>query len=1043
MRASVALLLRGMRWRLGISVLTVLTAAVAVGAAVLGPLYLNTAGDSVVRTTVRAGSVYAQGATLAPPPGGTVSIGKLQQAEQAVQRAGGRGRFYGPPITSITSTVEMVAHHSPLRAPLFSRTDICAELDFRAGGCALGPGEVVISDRSAHALGASVGTVLNVGVLGRSRPLVLKITGVYAVPNLQLPYWWGQGSGDFPYGQVSGPNKIPELDPLIGSPATALAVPVQNLPQVIGQVPLRASEIGLGNEAALKHALRTVSSSLVKSGVVLTSQLSTVLGNADHQRHVMSTIVAIASVQLVVLAIWVLASLLVRSADARQSEIRVARLRGFPATTLVAATAAEPAILCLIGVVLGVVVSWIAVVFARGQVLDSAATISPDGWVFAALAVTLGAIVGTLGVGTLRLMRSASVSQNPTAAPATAPRASVITDIVLLVLSVVALVALGTSGELAGHSNPIASAAPGLIALGTAVLAVQLVLFACRLGVSASLNSDRIASFLAVRQIVRRPTVLRQARVLIIALCLACFATAAWAVARSNRQRTASFQVGTSEVATVTPHGVGLQQAVERVDPTGRYAMAAMTLHTQSSDVLAVDASRLRTALSWPAGISKSTIEATARALAPATAPQVTLTGSMLRVQASTAAAGAASRALSNLDLAAWVSNPQTGTAIVGLGVLRSGSFSYGSSIGTLCPSGCRLAGLGVVPAVGHHAPASGAIRVSVAGMSVESQSGGASTPVAADLAAGGWRSTANGVGVSTAGGRLELVVPALAAGAYTSAVGSFTAPMASVADHPQVLPAAVTTELASINGVGAFGSPVPTQGLDGQTLSVHASVMASAIPRLGTDALMVDLTLLSRVQVNPTSPDATDQVWLGPGAPSNVLARLAAAGLSVDSVDRAATVFQALERSGPALADDFMLVATIVALLAAAASTLGAVGATTRQRATELTALEVGGIRRRVLARSLALESVILAATALFGTAAGIVAAVMAVPSLPELANPSLVPLHYGLPGVLVTLVSVAVVLTVLVATGAVGLFLIRQISPSLLRTAPNDASA
>jgi predicted lysophospholipase L1 biosynthesis ABC-type transport system permease subunit len=187
----------------------------------------------------------------------------------------------------------------------------------------------------------------------------------------------------------------------------------------------------------------------------------------------------------------------------------------------------------------------------------------------------------------------------------------------------------------------------------------------------------------------------------------------------------------------------------------------------------------------------------------------------------------------------------------------------------------------------------------------------------------------------------------------------------------------------------------------------------------------------------------AADQVWIGPAAPANALARLHRAGLTVDGVDHASSVFQRLQRSGPALADDFMLVATIVALLAAAASTLGAVGATTRQRATELTALEVGGVRRRVLARSLALESVILAATALFGTIAGIVAAVMAVPSLPELANPSLVPLRYGLPGVLLALVSVAVVVAVLVATGTVGLFLIRRMSPSLLRTAPNDATA
>jgi hypothetical protein len=107
MRASIALLMRGMRWRLGISILTVLTAAVAVGAAVLGPLYLNTAGDSVVRTAVRSASEYTRGATLAAPPGQTVSLGKLQQAEQAVQRAGGQGRFYGSPITSVTSSVAL------------------------------------------------------------------------------------------------------------------------------------------------------------------------------------------------------------------------------------------------------------------------------------------------------------------------------------------------------------------------------------------------------------------------------------------------------------------------------------------------------------------------------------------------------------------------------------------------------------------------------------------------------------------------------------------------------------------------------------------------------------------------------------------------------------------------------------------------------------------------------------------------------------------------------------------------------------------------
>jgi putative ABC transport system permease protein len=1040
MRGSLGLLLRGMRWRLGVSLLTVLTATIAVGAAVLGPLYLRTAGDSVVRTTIHSAPVYQRGATISSPPGQSLQLPQLARAEQKVERLGGANRWYGSPITSVISSVEFVLDKSPLRSQLLFRTGICGYLHFEAGSCSLGPGDVLISARSARELHATLGSVLVAGADGSSRPLRLKITGVYAVPNLQLGYWWDDGAGYFPFGQTTGPNHLPEIDSLISSAATALAVPVQDVPQIVGQVPLLANKIGLADESPLKHALDSVSSALTSKGLVLSTQLNALFGNADHQRHVMSTIVAIAAVQLVVLAIWVLASLLVRSADARQSEIRVARLRGFPASSLVWATAAEPAILCLIGVVLGVAVAWLAIVFARGQVLDPAATIAADGWVFAALAATLAAIIGTLAFGTVRLMRSSSLGQSAVAT-ANAPRAGAIADIVLLVLSVVALVALATSGALAGHSNPIASAAPGLIALGTAVLAVQLVLFLCRIGVSVSLHSNRIAAFLAVRQVVRRPTVLRQARVLIIALCLACFATSAWAVARNNRRAAAAFTVGSSEVATVTPHGVGLQQAIDRVDPTGRFAMAAVELTTSSSDVLAVDASRLHAAFSWPAGIAHASIARLARALSPPTAPAVNLSGNALRVTATVGSTGPASQ-LSDLELAAWVANPQAGTSIIDLGHARTGTGSYSASIATACPGGCRLSGLGLVPAVGHTTPSKGTFNVDVTSMSVHSASG-AQVPVAANLSTRGWRASATGIGLGSSGPGLTFVVPASVTASYTSAVGSFISPMASVADYPLVLPGAVSTELESINDANTSTGTIPSQGLDGTTLSVHPAVSASAIPRLGDDALLVNLTLLSRAQVNPTSPDAVDQVWLGPSAPANALARLRDAGLTIDSVDRASTVFQALQRSGPALADDFMLVATIVALLAAAASTLGAVGATARQRATELAVLEVSGIRRRVLARSLALESVVLALTALFGTAAGILAALMAIPSLPELANPSLVPLHYGLPGGLVALVTAAVILTVLVSTGAVALFLIRRMSPLLLRTAPNDTAA
>ncbi len=1035
------LLLRGMRWRLGLSLLTVLTSAIAVGAAVLGPLYLWTAGDSLLRTTLSSAAVEDRGATISPAPGQTGSLSQTGLVERALERTGGLHHWYGTPITSVLSGITLSRPRSgPVRAQLFSRTGICHVLRFQAGACNLGPRNVAISARSARELGVSVGSVLDAHTPGTNRPVPLRITGIYTLPNLRLSYWWGNGPGYFPFGQVSGcPQCLPAIDSLIASTSTALAVPPQDAPQITGQVPLRLANAGLGQETALRRVVAEGSDMAASDGLGVTTGLLSLLAHADRQRHVMGTIVAVAAVELVLLAIWVLAGLLLRSGDARRSEIRVARLRGFPAPSLLATTALEPALLCGLGLVLGVGSAIGAVVAARDKLLDPSAAISFDVWAIAALGLTALAIAGALGLGTVRLLRSSALTATPPMR-ASSQRASYLIDALLLALSAVAVIALATNGSLSGHSNPIASAAPGLIALGTAVIAVELVLFACRVGVSVSADSRRIATFLALRQIVRRPAVMRQTRVLVLALGLACFAVSAWSVARTNRASAAMFSVGTTEVATVAPHGVGLEQAVDRLDPRGHFAMAAVEVATPNSTVLAVDARRLSTILAWPQGISRTTLGRTARLLSPPTAPVVSLASGGIRLVASASYDGP-SASLRGVDVSVWVFSPQAGTAIVDLGALHTGAWTYRGSLASVCPRGCRLAGLGLVPAPFHRAPPSGAVRLTVAGAAT-CTTAGRCTRLPADLYPHGWRSTAQGVRIVTrASGGLTLVIPASAIAVYTGAVGFGTPPMASVADHPQVLPGAVTSELRSINGGAAVGN-VLISGLDGNAVSVGFAVTASALPRVGGDAAMVDLDLLSRSQVDPTSPYAADEVWLAPAAPSDAIARLRRAGLHVDGVQRESAVFAQLQRGGPALADDFLLIATVVALFAAAASTLAALGANTRDRAAELTALEVGGVPRRVLARSLALESVALAITALFGAGAGVLAAVIAIPALPELGGPAAIPLQYGLPGGTLAAVSAAVIAVITLAGAAVALLLIARMSPVLLRTAPNDSA-
>ena len=162
---AVALLLRGMRWRLGLSLLTVVTSTIAVAVAVLGPLYLRTAGDSVVRQTVGVAAIAARGVTLSPSAGRVGTLAEMSQAERVVENEGAAHRWYGAPITTVLSGVGLTAPDgSPLRSQLFWRTGICHVLRFREGGCDLGPGDVVVSDRTAKELKLSVGHMIAAGV---------------------------------------------------------------------------------------------------------------------------------------------------------------------------------------------------------------------------------------------------------------------------------------------------------------------------------------------------------------------------------------------------------------------------------------------------------------------------------------------------------------------------------------------------------------------------------------------------------------------------------------------------------------------------------------------------------------------------------------------------------------------------------------------------------------------------------------------------------------------------------------------------------------
>ena len=1029
--AASSALARGIRWRLTGSVLVVITAAIAVGTAVVGPLFLRAGGDSLVRQDVARASAQSTRLELTAAGNGTTLDG-LEAKQRSLLAGEHLSGLYGPGVvkTMLATALVTSERNEVFLARLTYRSGICSVLHFSAGGCRTGPDEAVVSERSARELGVMVGSTITVNDRKTDAPVRIRITGVYRLPNLHGAYWFGEPQTYFPFGQNSEkPLELDEIDDLFVTSPAAFALPPAYPRTLTVQTGLRPGALGIGNASAVKRDMLDLKRRATLAGVEAETHLPDVLAGPLHQRSLMGTIVVVAAVQLVLLAMWVLTSALMRSADLRRTDLRVARLRGFPLPTLLAVSTTEPAALCAMGVVLGIAGAWGAVRVAASLLFTHGTRVGVDAWTIAGFGAVVLTICVVLGLSSLRLLRGVGLAASSPRSAGGRSRFAI--DVSILVLSVVALVGGATSGALGSHTNPVAAAAPAFVALGASVIAIRIVEYVCRRLSAATLDSSAVALFLAVRQVGRRPTALREGRTLVIAVALACFAVSAWSVARVNRLTAATFSIGARTVVTVEAHARHLRRAVEAVDPRGRFAMPAIQVSGAGTPVIGVDAARLPAVAAWPRGTTRESVGEVGRALRPGADHSVQLATGALAVSANVSASGPATRELAYLYFAAWLFDPVDGTFTVDLGRLRSGRFVYKGAAQRNCP--CRLVGVGVLPSV-KRVPGSGRVRLGIDALSYSSGTGVTQSARAA-LAPAWWRSGVSGVRVVPSGSGLGIDIP-MTAVAGDIGYGGIASVMASFGPRSSALPAVAGRSAVS----GGQSGTLSVQGLDGYNVTVRPAIEAAFLPRIGSDGVIVDLSGLESVQTAPTFSQTSEEVWLGAKAPSKALSRLRAAGLGIERVERSSTLVSQGEHTGPALAYDFMLLATLVALLVAAVGTFSVLAAGGRARATEMTALEVAGIPRATLARSLAIEAGILALTALFGVAAGAGSAAIALPSLPQLAASTDAPLSYALPGPLLLASAAGAVLVVMLATAVAARGILASMSPTLLLSAADD---
>jgi hypothetical protein len=1023
--------LRGLLHRAGISLNILLVAVVAVAAVTIGPAYYAAAQSSVLQDT--AGQASAAGRGLEVSQSGPVDAvaGVAQQAQGLLAHyLGGQAtltRLFGPPVMAAETTVQAGGQ----TVPLVYRSGVCARLRFTSGRCPSAAREVAVSRSLAFLLHWHTGQRIAVPTWGH-----LVITGQYqiTVTSAATRYWFDAASRYFPYETVYGPNRP-------GNPYDAMFTPLGTMGAVPGAVqgtdyadlslnPARLT----GPDVALVQAAvtgLTLNRQLTSEGATTTTTLPATLATVRASWRAIEVPVVLITAQLLLLA-WLLLFLIVAdAAEARGPEVALAKMRGRGRWRTLTFGLAEPVLLLGVALPVGVLAGW-GITTGLGHILLRPGTpvgLPATSWLAAAVA-TAGGLAAVVATARRTLGRSV-VEQWQRASRGAAERGWVL-DAILITAAAAGLIELRVSGQIGSARQGVLSLLlPGLLGVAVAVAASRLLIIACRAGFRTTQSSGRIGPFLALRHVARRPGGMRTTIVLSTAFALAAFAAGIWTVSVANIRAVADAQVGAATVLSVTPPaGHDLAPIVDRIDPGGRQATAVDEYTNLSGSgagqvLLAVDPQRFARIASWrPSWAAGRPLRSLTRALDPPAPPPVVLRGSQVRVSFD---ANGVKPAGSTVVLDVY----EQGVGAVGQTPVYIGPANGSRSVTaqlTGCP--CVVADLTIsapppTGAVINPAQVTGSVTIA----SIEVRTGhGRWAPAAAGLSTPGrWRS--GGTGGTT--GSVLRPGPAGLVWSLSSQPGQ--TPRAVAVDRPYPLPAMVA------HGAVPSGSqPFQVDGLDGSPLRARTTSAAAAIPGAPANGIVVDRAYAERA-AGGTPAYASQQVWLAPGALARIRPALVAAGVRINGMASATSARARLIRQGPALATVLFLADAAAAAVLAAGAAISGLYASGRRRRHEYAALLASRVPRRSIRTSLLAEqAIVLGFGVIVGLAAGVVATLLAVRSVPEfITRPQAPPLDYLPPvGDLALLVGAALIVLVLAAVMA-SVLLVRSVQPDLLREA------
>lgn len=958
--ATLAIGLRGLRSRALLSFGSVLLAAIAVGAAVVGPMYQSGSASSYLVTRLRAepnfltGEVFDFTPSSLGPDGYVAALGEARRlADQELND------------TFAPSTLALWTRRTPTpvvdgETSLLSAHGQCEHVTL-VGRCPDKPGEALILRADSVITGLEIGGKLRVP--GVQMPL--RVVGIYSSRAQDEDYWFDLSQLETAPLQPP-PSTVPyQPAPFMVTPDTfdyidrgVWYIKASRRLVVTSQTSRSDLHDAIGAETALRHpASQSKAVSLpylIPEGY---NQLPAIGKEVQDRSSTAQSTVAPAVISVHLVALLLLLRLLSAAMDLRRSELALASLRGYSRRQMWLLGLLEPGLVVAVATPLGLVGGYLgARSLARAWLVPGLPMPLGGASILALLAIVLVALVVATLVVREALSETLATQIAGVRRPGRSGRWSVVLRLVVVTAAVSVLVATLSAAK---RSSPGATdlALPILLAGAAGLvttLAAQVVT-----GWWAQWTSTRrsVFSYVAARTISRR----REGTLVILpltaALAVSVFAAGVFTAAADWRASDAATKVGAE---TSYPTRLSMDQAValtHRIDPAGDWLMAIDAEFDGFNQILVVDAPRLPRVGLWPDSWTPDMdVSQVARSLAPAL-PSVVLRGSRVTLTVDNGVTGDYPTLWAELvmtDAHGAVSN-------LVLGPLRDGMSTVSGELAG-CTPGCLVkqvtfGGPAVLPEAMHGSATITSIRTdrgTVPGFLDQS-----------------WRAAKPGLDNPVAVvGDPRISRAGLTVDFDTDSASSFAA--ITPADVPQVRPVVM----------GLAATPV-VDGQDGNVLHVHTSAyrtldvrpvtVAESMPVLGPIGMMIDFTMLTRdVAINDSSSNVS--ILARSDTPPPVVAALAGHGIS--SPVTLSTTRGVLDNDAFALALNLYLVVTAIVILLALAGLWASLAVQLPSRRRDAASLRVVGLRRRSIIAAVVTEfTVVLGAAAVAGIMAGAVA--------------------------------------------------------------------